>query len=195
MQVAVERNPETFFVFIHYGMLQRSSCSSHCLNIGTALSSLCWRYSPVSLKMASNLFDLVLSDQLYVSPFQGLKAIILSSRGKELLKILLQCLERTGSITEHLKFEIGGGKNSISLAEKWNYWVSLLWSISITQCILNNLFLILYIILPCILLASDAHHCSVLSLKWTERSLVITVVKFLSLLHFFYYNSLRFKPV
>jgi len=87
------------------------------------------------------------------------------------------------------------GKNFISLAEKWNYWVSLLWSIYITQCILNNLCLILYIISPCVLLANDAHHCSVLSLKWTEDSLVITVVKFLSLLRFFYYSSLHFKPV
>jgi len=41
-----------------------------------------------------------------------LKAIILSSCGKELLRILFQCLERAGSITEHLKFEIGGGKIS-----------------------------------------------------------------------------------
>lgn len=74
---------------------------------------------PVVLQRASNLSDLVLSDQLrcqktcksLTAASHLLKTIILSSCQKDLQTVVFQCLERTGSITEHLKFETGeGGK-------------------------------------------------------------------------------------
>lgn len=117
--------PETSFVFIHYGMLQRRSCSCHCLDIcsstfrgyaeGVLRGGLCG--VPVLLQMDGNLSDLVLSDQLscqktcksFSASSHWLKAIILPSCWKELQTILFHCLERTGSITEHLQFETGGG--------------------------------------------------------------------------------------
>lgn len=77
---------------------------------------------PVLLQTTSNLSDLVLSDQLscqkicksFSAASHWLKAIPLlvekKNEKKKLQTVLSWCLERTGSSTEHLKFETGGWK-------------------------------------------------------------------------------------